>query len=209
MNQKGFTLIELMVALAIFAMLSAAGVMLLSGSVRAQGAVKAKLDDLAAVQRAAALMTVDLAQAVPRISRTEEGTLAPAFYARGTTGDPAAPALQFVRTGWDNPDARARSSLQKLEYALVGGRLERRGYPLVDGAPAAAASVLIDGVTAAQFRFRSPDGTWRDDWAVSDPAPLPRAIELTIVRRGGDPLRMVFLVGVDPGPAPATGGAGG
>ena len=47
--QAGFTLIELLVALMIFAMLAAAGVLLLGNSVSAQAQVKARLDDMAAV----------------------------------------------------------------------------------------------------------------------------------------------------------------
>src|SRR3546814_5943478 len=50
--QQGFTLIELLVALLIFATLSTAGVMLLSGTVSAQATVTARLDDMAAVERA-------------------------------------------------------------------------------------------------------------------------------------------------------------
>ncbi|MES2755716.1 MAG: type II secretion system minor pseudopilin GspJ [Pseudomonadota bacterium] len=202
--EHGFTLIELMVALAIFAMLSAAGVILLSGSVSAQGAVAGKLDRLAAVQRAASVMTVDLAQAVPRISRTETGTLAPAFFAGGAV--PGQPAVQFVRTGWDNLDGLPRSSLQKLEYAVVEGRLERRGYPLVDGAAATAPAVLLDNVAGAGFRFRDDRGNWLNEWRVSDPKSLPRAVELTVTRVGADPIRMLFLVGAEP---PVKDGADG
>ena len=52
--QQGFTLIELLVALMIFAMLASAGVLLLGNSVSAQAQVKARLDDMAAGQRAGA-----------------------------------------------------------------------------------------------------------------------------------------------------------
>src|SRR3546814_4493038 len=104
--KQGFTLSELLVALLIFATLSTAGVMLLSGTVSAQATVTARLDDMAAVERASALITTDLAQALPRISRTESGTLAPAFYADAVI-DPHRPALLFVRGGWDNLDGHA------------------------------------------------------------------------------------------------------
>ena len=200
MKRNGFTLVELMVALAIFAMMAAAGVLMLSGAVNAQGAVAAKLDGMASIQRAASLLTVDLAQAVPRISRTETGTLAPAFFARGSAGAATAPALQFVRTGRTNIDDAARSTLQKLEYAFVDGRLERRSYPHVDGAQAGAGSTVLDGISAAMFRFRDANGAWRDDWAVTNPLLLPRAVELTVTPTGAAPVRMVFLVGVDPVP---------
>lgn len=199
-TRNGFTLVELMVALFVFALLSAAGVYLLAGSVGAQGTIQRRLDDLAEVQRAAALMTADLAQAVPRISRTERGTLAPAFYAAG--GAQADPAVQFVRSGRDNPDALPRSAVQKLEYGFVGGALVRRGYPQVDGAVAGPPAVLLDRVTSAAFRFRGEDGAWREDWRPTLPTALPRAVELTVARQGDRAVRLLFLVGIDPAPRP-------
>lgn len=200
-SEHGFTLIELMVALFIFAILSAAGVMLLSGSVGAQGAVQQRLDQLADVQRAAALMTVDFAQAVPRISRTRAGTLAPVFYAAGNQPDPA---VQFVRAGRDNPDGLVRSGLQKLEYGVVDGRLIRRAYAQVDGAEPERAAVMLDDVTSIGFRFRGADGQWRSDWRVTEPLAMPRAVELTVTRSDMDAVRLLFLVGVDPVPPKAT-----
>lgn len=198
MTRNGFTLIELMVALFIFAIISAAGVMLLSSSVGAQGVVQQRLDRLADVQRAASLMTVDFAQAVPRISRTRNGTLAPAFFAAGA--DQPDPAIQFIRTGRDNPDDLDRSGLQKLEYGVVDGRLIRRAYRQVDGAEPERAAVLLDGVTGVAFRFRDADGQWRADWRSADPLATPRAVEVTAALRDGQPFRMLFLVGVDPVP---------
>ncbi|HVJ00006.1 MAG TPA: type II secretion system minor pseudopilin GspJ [Sphingomonas sp.] len=196
---RGFTLIELLVALLIFAMLSAAGVMLLSGTVSAQGAVTARLDDMAAIERASSLMTADLAQALPRISRTQNGKLAPAFYAEATIG-PERPALLLVRGGWDNLDGNAdRPTIQKVEYWLVDGRLERRSHPYVDGTAATDATPLIEGITSARLRFRDASGAWRKDWAAVQPDLLPSAVELTFSRRGA-PLRLLFLVG--PGAAP-------
>lgn len=205
MNERGFTLIELMVALFIFAILAAAGVMLLSGSVGAQGVVKQRLDGLAEVQRAASLMTADLSQAVPRISRTRAGTLAPSFFAAGAAQ--ADPAIQFVRTGRDNPDALVRSGLQKLEYGVSEGRLVRRAYAQVDGAEAERAAVLLDSVTSVAFRFRGDDGQWRADWQVTDPLLMPRAVELTVSRSDAAPVTLLFLVGVDPVPKKVAPGA--
>jgi prepilin-type N-terminal cleavage/methylation domain-containing protein len=71
-GESGFTLIELLVALMIFAMLSAAGVLLLGNSVSAQAQIKVRLDDLAAVQRAGGALAADLgrrASAAPKSER--------------------------------------------------------------------------------------------------------------------------------------------
>jgi general secretion pathway protein J len=192
--ENGFTLIELLVALMIFAMLSMAGVALLRGSVSAQAAVREHLDRLADVQVAMATIESDLAQATVRISRTQGGMLAPAFFANGAGGGDV-PLLQFVRTGWSNPDGAARSDVQKVEYWWRGGRLERVGYARVDGGAPAEPTPLLADITSLSLRFRDARGAWRDDWITSQPDLLPRLVEMTVTRAGGKPVIMRFLVG--------------
>ena len=196
-GQAGFTLIELLVALMIFAMLAAAGVLLLGNSVSAQAQVKERLDDMAAVQRAGGALAADLGQAVPRISRTEAGTLAPAFWSH-REGE-AVPVMQFVRGGWDNLGDLPRPSLQKVEYWVRQGRLERRTYRQVDGAGGEEPATLLDHVDDVALRFRDARGEWRDEWIPTQPDLMPRAVELTVTRTGEAPVTLRFLVG--PGPA--------
>lgn len=191
--EHGFTLIELLVALMIFAMLSTAGVALLRGSVSAQGAVSDHLDRLADVQLALAVVETDLAQATVRITRTQNGLLAPAFFARGVGRD--GPILQFVRTGWSNPDNARRPTLQKVEYWWREGRLERIGYDQLDGAPPSEPATILADVTAMTLRFRNARGEWRDDWTPSQPDLLPTLAELTLTRADRPAVTMRFLVG--------------
>lgn len=195
-DEAGFTLIELLVALMIFAMLAAAGVLLLGNSVSAQAQIKLRLDDMAAVQRAGGALAADLGQAVPRISRTEAGTLAPAFWSH-REGE-SVPLLQFVRGGWDNLGDLPRPSLQKVEYWVRQGRLERRTYAQVDGAAGDEPAALLDHVEDVALRFRDAKGDWRDDWAPTQPDLMPRAVEMMVTRTGEPPVTLRFLVG--PGP---------
>lgn len=192
--QNGFTLIELLVALLIFAMLSLAGVTLLRGSVSAQAGVRDHLDRLADVQLVMATVEADLAQATVRISRTQTGTLAPAFFAAGG-GNRDRPILQLVRLGWSNPANATRPSVQKVEYWLRQGRLERVGYPQVDGAAPSDPAVLLANVTALDLRFRNSRGEWLDGWRPAQPDLLPVLVEMTVTRRDRPPLTMRFLVG--------------
>jgi general secretion pathway protein J len=199
-SQSGFTIIELLVALTIFAMLAAAGVLLLGNSVSAQSAMRVKLDGLAAMQRTNGAMTADLAQATSRITRTENGLLAPAFFSN-PQGD-TAPVLQFVRGGWSNIDGSPRPSLQKVEYWVRLGRLERRTYPLLDGARGGDPATLLDGVESAKLRFRNVKGEWLDVWTPRQPDLLPRAVEMTVTMTDAPPVTLSFLVG--PGPQDLT-----
>ena len=187
MNQRGFTLVEVMIALLIFGLIAAAGVALLSFSIRAQGAAGARLDDIGAVERLDAILTADLAQAVDRPARDERGVTLPAFIGTATT-------LRLVRGGWSNLDDAPRSSLQKVDYRLDGQAITRAGYPFLDGAEPYPAGAMLDHVRGIALRYRF-HGAWSDRWDGSQGAPLPQAVELTITRTGGTALRQMFLAG--------------
>jgi len=193
--EHGFTLIEMLVALTIFALLSMAGVALLRGGVSAQAQVRDHLDRLADVQVALAALDADLGQATVRNSRTESGTLAPAFFAAGVQEAEREPVMQFVRTGWSNPSGAPRPSVQKVEYWWRGGRIERVGYARIDGAAPDEPAVLLDGVKSVSVRFRNARGEWLNDWRPTQPDMLPRLVELTIGRGGGAPILLRFVVG--------------
>ncbi|MGE4411088.1 MAG: type II secretion system protein GspJ [Sphingomonadales bacterium] len=191
--EAGFTLIELLVALSIFAMLSAAGVLLLGNAVSAQGAIQRNLEAQGDLLRVVALLDADMAQALPRISRTESGLLAPAFFSRAPSNDE--PFLQFVRGGWTNMDDAPRSDLQKVEYWLRDGKLERRTYPMVDGAEGGEPAMLIDGVDSLALSFRDARGVWRDEWQQSRAQAMPIAMRMVIGRKAHAPLTLLVRVG--------------
>ena len=190
--EAGFTLIEVIVSLAIFGLLSAAGVALLAFSVRAQGATGAKLDDVSALNRVTAALSADLAQAVVRRTRNEAGDLLPAF--TGEAGGNAAPMLRLVRAGWSNLDDARRASEQKVEYRLLDGNLERIAYPMLDGAEPLPPAALLGDVRTVALRYRI-DGAWSDRWQGTPRAPLPQVLELRLTRADGTEFRQLFLVG--------------
>lgn len=194
----GFTLVELMVSLFIFALLSAAGVALLAFSVRAQGAAGDALRDVGALRRVNALLGADLAQAVPRPYRDSAGALRPAFTGNGDTGGVS---LGLVRGGWSNPDGLPRASLQRVEYRLAADRLERVAWPHVDGAAPMPPAVLLTGVSGLRLRFRT-GGAWTDRWDSPRAEALPQAVEIVADVNGLESVRQLFLVGVGAGVAP-------
>ena len=191
--RNGFTLVELLVSLFIFGMLSAAGVALLSFSVRAQEAAETRLGHLADFRRAGALLAGDLAQAAPRLTRDRSGTARPAFV--GTGGESGGVALAFIRRGWENVDDAPRASLQKVEYSVADGRLERRVYPRLDGAEPLPPTLVVEGVRRVRLRYRDREGTWRERWDPTDPTELPRAVELVVAAEGSGTNRQLFQTG--------------
>lgn len=190
MTRNGFTLVELMVALLIFGLLSASGVALLSFGVDTRARTNERADTLGATLRTRALLTADLAQAAPRLYRRGDGSVAPAFGA-GEDGT----LLAFVRRGWANEDGEPRASLQRVEYRLREGRFERIAFARVDGGAPGPAAVLLTGVRSLRLRYRL-EGEWRDRWDSNRPEAMPQAVEAVIALEGAPELRQLFLVGV-------------
>ncbi|WP_114951997.1 type II secretion system minor pseudopilin GspJ [Sphingosinicella terrae] len=189
MKREGFTLVEMLIALSIFGMLTAAGVTLLGVSARTQETSDRLLAEVGETRRLGALLGADLALAVPRVHRDELGRPLPAF-----AGGARSPLLlDLVRRGWDEGEG---ASLQRVGYRLRDGRLERLSFPRVDGGGDPVAARLIDGVSAIRLRYRDDEGEWRDDWAPTDPTRLPTAVELVTASETQGTIRQLFLVGV-------------
>jgi general secretion pathway protein J len=189
--QAGFTLIEMLISLALFAMLGAAGVFVLAQSLDAREVVDARMTRLGELQRARALLRADLAQAAVRRTRRDDGVPElNAFNAQpaGSTG----PLLSFVRRGWSNPDSAPRASLQRVEYRVTEGRLERRTRPLLDGAPASEPLVLLRDIRNVHTFFYDY-AQWSDGWG-GGAERLPNAVALEMDLAQFGHIRQVFLV---------------
>jgi len=193
--EQGFTLVELLVALAIFAMIATAGTALLGYSIEAQRGTALSLDRIAALRRSSVLLSADLAQAVPRTSRDARGDRQRAF--TGDQAGAAGPMLALVRAGWANDLQAPRASLQKVAYWIEDGTLVRRSWPMIDGVADAQAmrSVLLRGVRSAELRFRK-QGAWRDRWDERLPDAMPDAVELVMEVDDIGPVRQLFLIGI-------------
>jgi len=206
-TEAGFTLVEVMVALLIFGMIAAAGVAILSFSVRAQASGGAKLDDLAALARTGSILSADLAQATNRPARDAGGVLLPAFVGE-------ADSVALVRGGWSNLDGAARPSAQKVRWDLNDGRLVRTAWPQLDGAQPLDPATMLEQVRAVRLRYRYR-GAWSDRWDGAVGVPLPDAVELSISRASGVSYRQLFVVGTSyavpapPEPSPTPSGTPG
>jgi general secretion pathway protein J len=189
---KGFTLVEMLVALAIFGLVSAAGVTVMRFTVDNQMIVRAHSDRVAAFQRARAILKADLAQAAARRTRGEDGRPArDSFY--GASSDRPGVLLHLARRGWENPDAAPRASVQYVEYRLIDGRLERAARPELDGAKLGRPQVLLERVRSAGVRF-----LWHGQWIENLPGgpsdPLPQAVSLDITIDDIGAVRQLFVV---------------
>lgn len=188
--QQGFTLIEMLIALTIFGMLTAAGVALLSVSARTQETADRLLAEFGQVRRLSALLTADLGQATARMHRDAEGRPRRAFAGADGRDDGL---MLFVRRGWD--DGADASGAQRVGYRIADGQLQRVAFSRVDGAGRAMVQPLVDQVRSVRLRYRDERGEWRPGWADPDPVKLPAAVEIVVDSARYGPIRMLFTVG--------------
>jgi general secretion pathway protein J len=193
-REAGFTLVEAMVSLFVFALLSTGCVAMLSQSVGAQGRVSEADGAMRGLQAARSILAADLAQVSPG-SIGPNGSTPMAFDGEGA-GVQGGRHLRFVRSAGDpDPAAAFATSLVSVEYLIDGaGRLVRRTRPYGGGQAEVSERVLLEG--ASDVRFQFADGAaWRDDWRTPDGSP-PRAVAVLVsVPRYGE-LRISAFVGL-------------
>jgi len=191
-NRSGFTLVEVLISLMIFAMLAAAGAAVLGVTIDNRFAVKAQSDRVGDLQRMRSLLRADLGQATARRARGPSGRPAPQAMTGPMT--PSDPVLTLTRSGWSNPGEQARPSLQRVEYRLVDNRMERRVASQLDGARPGPPQVLYRGVRDVTVAFLR-DGEAAPAFTSTLERPLPDAVRITMTLDGYGPVEQLFLVG--------------
>ncbi|MEX0300753.1 MAG: type II secretion system minor pseudopilin GspJ [Kordiimonas sp.] len=195
-NDSGFSLVETLVATVIFAIVSAAGVMILSGYQDGRLGLAAADERMVELDTARSLIRADLQMAVIRPVRDELGGGAKGF--EGGTFQTEGPLLQFVRNG----DMGAlmygnRSALKRIRYRVENNALIREVYAQTDITPETSSRdiVLLSDVDKLDVRFET-DGLWVDEWgsAVNGDS-LPRLVEFRVEFTNGRDLTLMFQVG--------------
>ncbi|MDM7862076.1 type II secretion system minor pseudopilin GspJ [Alteromonas sp. ASW11-36] len=196
---RGFTLLEILIAIAIFAMIGVASSALLSRMIDANDVSDERFAELEKLQRALLIIERDLLQAVPRPARVE-GDLQESVMIGGVGADSDADGIAFVRTGWHNPQLMLpRSNLQLVAYRLQDNRLERVYGNFVDNVIGyePKVRVLLEGVEDFQVEFfvkREGAPESERDWNENyNGSVLPRAVALIITTQAFGEIRREFV----------------
>ena len=194
-GQRGFTLVELLVAMAVLAVIASVGFRGLGSILEAEAHVRSETQRWNDVAVVVAHLSRDLSLAVPRPVRDDAGRVHAAMLINGPS-DGIQGQLLITRLG-DGVGASSQSDLRRIEYRLRAGTLEYLVWPATDLAPGAAPFVnpLLENVTGLQLRALSQDGSWSSVWPAGQPAnALPRALEAEIVLAGGERITRLFLL---------------
>ncbi len=182
---QGFTLIEVVIAIALFAVVSVLAYSGLQSVINSKTRTENELERLRQLQISMLNLTSDLEQLSNR-----DGNDALGGQLHKLTTQNLDYSIEFTRSGVSNFAGLPRSSLQRVAYHLEEDELVRTHWPYVDRADdeQKIERQLIANVSKLSFRFLSSDTSeaWSDNWPPdnvltgSNPATLPRAIEITL-----------------------------
>ena len=183
---RGFTLIEILVAVAIFGMISIAAYTVLDSGMRSQSQSKERLSHLAELQRLFFNLSQDVAYMTQRRSRNDLGDIDAIILGESdVTGNYF--KVAFNRANWRNPAAFPRSHLQHVEYRFEDERIYRKHRVYLDAAPNSPEidRRIANNISAAKVEFKSPNGQWSDGWGQFSEMrdKLPRVMKITITSK--------------------------
>jgi type II secretion system protein J len=172
--------LELVVAVAVLAVIGAAAYTTFVAILDAHETTRARAERLAAVQSAVHELVDDLRQTLGRDVRASQ----PAARDALTTAPAANGLIAFTRGGVVDSAERPASTLARITWRLDGDRLVRVVRPRVDARTGTGrTSVVLEDVRAVTLHFRGGSARWHEQWPplnASNAAPLPRGVRVVL-----------------------------
>ena len=161
-TMRGFTLLELLIAIAIFALLGLGTYRMLDSVLQTDKVTRAHELQLRELVRAMAAFERDVLQVQPRPVRDPFGDVRAALLG----DDLENPSLELTRSGWRNPLGQPRADLQRVRWQLSGEQWQRQYWTVLDQAQDSQPQVqkALEGVTAMQLRYLDEQGAWQTNW---------------------------------------------
>lgn len=188
---RGFTLVEVLVAVAVAAILAAMAFTAMSQAMENRERVRQAQQRLIALQGTVRTLVQDFSQVAPRPVRMPVGEGYQAAVLGARSSDTASQVV-LTRGGWSNPAGLQRSGLQRVRYEVREGALYRDYWTALDAQsePQPVQRVLLEGVEAFTVRYMNDGRQWQETWPPQQPGAQsedlrflrwrPVAVEITL-----------------------------
>jgi len=195
-NQRGFTLLELLVALAIFSMISVMAYGGLQTVITTKNTTQETSARIAEVQMLVMRISNDLRQAIARKVRNEHGDSIPAMQSEPSNNG----TLEWSRAGYRNPASLKRSNIQRIAYKIEENKLIRLSWPVLDRAQDTEAfdSEVLSNITSIEWRFLNNQNVWVSQWPEKNNKginyALPQAVEVSLELEDYGKIRRLIIM---------------
>lgn len=190
----GFTLLELLIALAIFALLATLAFGGLNAVTRQTESLRLRSDALQAQQRALRTLRRDLESAQPTSARGVYGDVQAALIG-------GALQLEFTRLGRQHSAQGSFQKPERVRYLRVDDELRRTRFDAVDLAPTTTSTIttLLDDLTAFNLRYLDAAGNSSSEWPTrrrrdERPDELPAAVVISLAQAGLPRVELTVLL---------------
>ncbi len=199
LRQRGFTLIEIMVATVILAVMAMMAYRAVGEARVAVTAAEGHMGRLREVQRAMHLMVSDFRTLAPRPVRELIGD----GYRAALLRDPNAVTLvELSHAGWSNGAGTPRGTVQRVSYRLEERKLIREHWEVTDPTLAnlRVKRELVSEVERIEIRYMNSGREWVTQWPPFNSSAdfgfrmRPLAVEITIVLSDYGELRRLIEV---------------
>jgi len=192
--RQGFTLVELLVALAIFSVMSVVSYRGLNAVLETREHL---MDDNRKWRELAVFfgqMKESVTNIVSRPVRDSGDLQSPAFLGKPDAVGENDAQLIFTRMGLPGQQGHL-GDLQRVGYRLRDRSIELLVWPVLDQAPHTRPSVslVLGHVSSFVVRYLDDRGAWQEKWPViGQNNALPRAVEVRLVLESGEQVTRVF-----------------
>jgi general secretion pathway protein J len=189
--QTGFTLLEVLIAVAIFALLGMAGYSGLDAVLKARARMDAENQQWRAVALFWTRLGRDLTAQVDRPARLRGSAAQAAFLGESTVTGEYAAQLELTRLG---AAEAGKSPPERVAYRLREGKVEWLRWPALDSDPRATpdVAVLLEHVVELTFSYRDKAGIWNARWPPSSQASHPTAVKVILKLETGETLSRTY-----------------
>ncbi len=193
LRSSGFTLVEVLLALAIFCVITILAYRATASLTEGEARLSAEARRWRTLDALFTRFEADIRQAVPRASRAGP-RIEPAWLALPADGAGNA-ALVFTRAGAEFADDPGIAG-QRIGYRLRGRAVEIAYWPQLDNAADIQPAIytLVDGITRFRIAYLGRAGAWRDSWPVQGESALPRAVRVELALDSGETIERWFAL---------------
>ena len=194
-SQRGFTLIEIMISVIIFAIISVISYRIITSLIRTKEIAGEAQDKWGSLSLINSNMGNAWNRVMPLVVRDVNGSILPALQGKSSLSGNYDSQLELTLSGYVGDDVYGTSSPRRIGYRFNQGSLYLVTWPVLNRALTTVPQInlLIDNVQSFTALYLYPDKQWHDSWPPvgGDPTILPKAVKIQYQLKSGESIERV------------------